>query len=45
MTTYSACIKKKKKKKKTKIVFAFRTVQTVVNNEPVASDYFLSHIP
>ena len=44
MTTYSACIKKKKKKK-TKIVFAFRTVQTVVNNEPVASDYFLSHIP
>ena len=46
MTTYSACIKKiiKKFKKKTKIVFAFRTVQTVVNNEPVASDYFLSHI-
>ena len=31
-------------KKKMKIVFAFRTVQTVVNNEPVASDYFLSHI-
>ena len=30
-------------KKKTKIVFTFRTVQTVVNNEPVASDYFLSH--
>lgn len=26
------------KKKKTKIVFTFRTVQTVVNNEPVASD-------
>ena len=42
MTTCSACIFTKKKK--TKIVFTFRTVQTVVNNEPVASDYFLSHI-
>lgn len=38
--------KKNKINKKTKIpvVFAFRTVHTVVNNEPVDSDYFLSHI-